>query len=272
MFGFFINTQILIILNGNHIDKRSEIVKNYYFKKVKAIVIVILIIIEIAFSQNRAFLLHLNSIGSTENKPTQLYKNMVFLGTNYSQFTTTDGIGKIGLNFGYYRQSRIWKQFYLNYGIMYTNKKLDLINKKIRWSDVHYYCERTDIHLNYNILELNLMGSYSFRLTENIIISPVIGIGYGAFFYPKSKIGASELIYQNEPVEDYDYRMAFTDGPLIFFNSQSIYHCGIKASIEKYYMMLNYTNYPETLESIGSIDLVLNEKINSFNILLGIYF
>jgi len=66
--------------------------------------------------------------------------------------------------------------------------------------------------------------------------------------------------------------MAFTDGPLIFFNSQSIYHCGIKASIEKYYMMLNYTNYPETLESIGSIDLVLNEKINSFNILLGIYF
>ena len=36
--------------------------------------------------------------------------------------------------------------------------------------------------------------------------------------------------------------------------------------------MLNYTNYPETLESIGAIDLVLNEKINSFNILLGIYF
>jgi len=205
-------------------------------------------------------------------QPEKIYKNMVFFGANYSQFTTTDGIGKTSINFGYYRQSRIWKQFYLNYGIMYTNKKLDLINKKIRWSDVHYYCEKTDIHLNYNILELNLLGSYSFQLTENIIISPVIGIGSGIFFRPKSKIGASELIYQNEPVEDYDYRFALTDGPPIVFNSGRIYHLGLKVSIKRYFGMLNYTSYLKMLSSAGIGDLILDEKINSFNGILGVYF
>ncbi|MDD5765932.1 MAG: hypothetical protein PHW79_06790 [Candidatus Marinimicrobia bacterium] len=202
----------------------------------------------------------------------KIYKNMVFLGANHSQFTTTGGIGKTGINFGYYRQSRIWKHFYLNYGIMYTNKKLDLINKKIRWSDVHYYSERTDIHLNYNILELNLLGSYSFHLTENIFINPVIGIGCGIFFHPKSKIGASKLIYQNEPVEDYDYRMAFTDGPPIIFNSGQVNHFGLEVTIKRYFGMLIYSNYSKILSSAGIGDLILDEKINSFNGVLGVYF
>jgi len=155
---------------------------------------------------------------------------------------------------------------------MYTNKKLDLINKKIRWSDVHSYSERTDIHLNYNILELNLLGSYSFQLTENIIISPVIGIGSGLFFRPKSNIDASESIYQNDPVEDYDYRLAITDGPPVVFNSGWINHLGLKVSIKRYFGMMNYTNYLKMLSSAGAIDLILNEKIHSLNILVGLYF
>ncbi|HOD62246.1 MAG TPA: hypothetical protein PKG96_09130 [Bacilli bacterium] len=208
-----------------------------------------------------------------ENKEGTKYKNMVFLGGNYSQFKTTDGVGKTGMNFGYYRQSRIWKRFYLNYGIMYTNKKLDLINKKIRWSDVHYYSERVDIHLNYNILELNALVSCKFQPTEKMFISPIIGVGHAIFFKPESEIhGGSHAIYQDEPVEEYDYRFAFTDGPPIIYNSGNIIHFGLKGAYKRYFSILTYTNYLKMLPSAGTGDLILNEKISSYNFLLGIYF
>lgn len=209
---------------------------------------------------------------NTEVDTSKIFKNMVFLGCNYSQFKTTDGVGKIGLNFGYFRQSRIWKQFYLNYGIIYTNKKLDLLDKKIRWSDEHSYSENCDIHLDYNILELNILGSYAFRATKVMFINPIIGTGYALFFSPRSNIDASESIYQNNPVEDYDYRMAFTDGPPVVFNSGRINLLGFKVSIKQYYVMMNYTNYLKMLPSAGTVDLILNEKIHSFNVLIGVYF
>jgi len=202
----------------------------------------------------------------------KIFKNMVFFGGNYSQFTTTDGVGKSGMNFGFYRQSNLWKKFSLNYGIMYTKKRLDLLDKKIRLSDEYSYSENSDIHLDYNILELNILGSYAFRATEEMFINPIIGIGYALFFSPRSNIDASESIYQDNPVEDYDYRMAFTDGPPVVFNSGWINHLGLKVSIKQYYVMMTYTNYLKMLPSAGKGDLILNEKIHSFNVLIGVYF
>ena len=207
-----------------------------------------------------------------KNSPQDSWKYTVFLGGNYSQFTTTDGVGKSGMNLGFYWQFRFWKKFSLHYGIMYTNKRLNLLDKKIRWSDEHSYSEGSDIYLNYNIFELNVLGSYTFQLTENIFISPIIGIGSGLFFRPRSNIDAGESIIQNDPVEDYDYRLAFTDGPPVVFNSGWINHLGLKVSIKQYFGMLTYTNYLKMLSSAGTGDLILNEKIHSFNVLIGVYF
>jgi len=57
---------------------------------------------------------------------------MFFIGGNYSELTKTKCRGKTGLNVGYYRRSHILKQLSLNYGINYTKKRIDLLNKKIR--------------------------------------------------------------------------------------------------------------------------------------------
>jgi len=36
--------------------------------------------------------------------------------------------------------------------------------------------------------------------------------------------------------------------------------------------MMTYTNYLKMLPSAGKGDLILNEKIHSFNVLIGVYF
>jgi len=197
---------------------------------------------------------------------------MVFFGGNYSQFRTTNGVAKSGMNFGYYRQSHLCKQLSLAYGIMYTKKRIDLLDKKIRWSYEYEYSDGADIHLNYNILEFNVLGSYAFQLNENVFISTVIGVGYAIFFRARSDIDASDVIMQNDPVEDYDYACAFTDlGPAIMLNSGWIKHLGIKVSMNRCYGMLIYTNYNKRLGAAGTTDLKLGEKIHSFNVVVGIY-
>lgn len=210
---------------------------------------------------------------NTENKAGKKYKNLAFLGKNYSQLITTKGVDKVSVNFGYYRKSHLWKQLYINYGIMYSNKKMNLLKKKIRSSEEHEYYENCDIKLSFNILELNIIGGYDFNMSNNISFSPLIGVGHAIFFKPESEIHCgSHAIYQDEPVEEYDYRFAVTDGPTIIYNSGNIIHFGLKGSYKRYFIILTYTNYLKTLPSAGVGDLILNEKISSYNFLLGIYF
>lgn len=205
-------------------------------------------------------------------KGTPKYRNMIFIGSNYSELTTTKGKGKTGLNVGYYRKSHILKQLSFNYGINYTKKRIDLFNKKIRWSDEYSYSKKANIHLNYNIFELNILANYFFTLNENISIGPVVGVGYAFFPASRSEIDAGENLMQDEPVEEYDYKCGFTDGPPIITNSGQIYHLGTNILIGKYFGMLTYTNYIRTLSSAGVSDIILDEKIHSINMLFGIYF
>jgi len=225
---------------------------------------------------------------------------MFLTGGNFSQFTTANCEGRIGINLGYYRQLYIWKQLSLNYGFMYSKRRIDLLNKKIRLSDGYSYSEKADIYLDYNIFELNILANYSFLLNKNISIGPVVGVGYAFFpasnseidagenlmqdigpvvgvgyaFFPasNSEIDAGENLMQDEPVEDYDYRCGFTDGPPIITNSGQIYHLGTYILIGKYFGMLTYTSYMKILSSAGVSDIILDEKLHSVNMLIGIYF
>jgi len=207
-----------------------------------------------------------------DKKEYNKYRNMTFLGGNYSQLITTKGENKISFNFGYYRISHLWKQLHINYGFMYSKKKMALNNKKIRSSYVFEYYENCDINIIFNILELNIIGGYNFKIGDNISICPLIGAGHSIFFKPESEIQRGQGISQNEPVEEYDYEFAFTDGPPIVNNSGTINHFGFIASYRQYFGMLTYTNYLKTLSSAGALDLILNERISSINVLMGVYF
>jgi hypothetical protein len=197
---------------------------------------------------------------------------MAFFGSNYSQFTTTTGEIKTGLNFGYYRSRYLWKRLFINYGLLYTSKNIDLLNKKIRSSDEYSYYENCDIELRFNVLEFNLFTGYAFKINDYIFLSPLAGIGQSIFFKPSSEIKRGETHYQDKPVEDYDYYFAFTDGPLIIYNSGFINHIGFKLSYKQWFGLCYYTNYVKKLSSAGVGDLVLNERINSINFLIGFYF
>jgi len=211
-------------------------------------------------------------LGRSENFFRLKYKNMVFIGSNYSQLTTTTSVIKPGLNFGYYRSENLWKRLFINYGALYTSKNIDLLDKKIRSSYEYSYYENCDIDLRFNVLEFNLLAGYSFKINDNIYLSPFVGIGQSVFFKPASEIQRGETFYQDEPVEDYDYHFALTDGPPIIFNSGGINHIGSMLSYKRWFGLCYYTNYSKKLSSAGIGDLVLNEKINSINLIAGFYF
>jgi len=208
---------------------------------------------------------------SLDNNSSVNKKYTISFGINYSNFSTTDGIGKIGLKLEGYKIKRINRFLILQYGIGYANKKVTQLDKKIR-SDPPDDSDliTSDIHNNFHFLTLNGLIKLKVLKKDNMSFNMIAGIGYSINIYCQTKIDWKSQKYIGYPFnEEYDYQFAFEGGAPIFNNSGWVYHIGCGFGLKKYNLDVLFTHHKNGIEQAKSL-LYINEGLYSISILFGV--
>jgi len=209
-------------------------------------------------------------------KPEFLFgkRHQISLGLNYSDYTTTNGNGQTGLNLSIYRETKLLNRLSIKYGICYSNKKIDLKNKRIRsdsFSGGMKLYNAEVIHCNHHIFELNLFLDYQLLKMGNFSLSPLFGGGYAYYFGSSTELNIKSTEYADKPVENYDYEYANEPYPIFLLNSGWIIHTGMIFKINRYHMDIYYSHYLYPFERANST-LMMHEKLHSLNLSFGISF
>lgn len=197
-------------------------------------------------------------------------KYTVSLGTNYSNFSTTDGVGKLGICIGFYKNKDLNRFFTLQYGLSYNNKKVSLINKKIRSDDftggLTLYTR--DIINNYNYTGINGILRYYIIRKEFFSLNALIGFGY-VINFNGTEMKNKSVSYSDTPFLEYDYRYANEPYTPLFPKSGFGFQSGIGIDIIKYSFDIFYTYHPYKIERATEM-LLFGEKLYSISFMFGL--
>ena len=204
------------------------------------------------------------------------FKNSVIMGLNHSQCFSSKEIGKTSFNLGYYRRKNLWNNLYLKYGLNYADIKMDILDIDIYnlFEDDMIHRD-TDIHINYDIFELNLFVEYLISVNKSFSLAPLIGLGYAQFTYFLNNTG-----YDWGEPDDYDLSIdiiegvaSYTDANSDITNSGFIIHAGIGLIFDRYHCDITYSHHLKHIQSLRIIDLV-DRWINLYtlNLDFGYYF
>lgn len=208
-----------------------------------------------------------------EKESTANRKYSIMYGINYSNYITTDGQGNTGTYLGFYRKREIGRSFGLKYGVTYTIKTPDLLDKKLLSEDgMSLYT--SDILGNFHFIEFSSIISYNIVSRQLFRIEPFFGIGYALNIRHAGDVRRKSVIESDDhqPFESYDYRYAdFSPFPL-HRNKGYIYHGGIEIEKGRFIIDLFYSYHlfylmvAESRVSLGDP----GEKLHSVALVFGI--
>jgi len=204
------------------------------------------------------------------------FKNSVIIGLNHSQCFSSKEIGKTSFNLGYYRRKNLWNNLYLKYGLNYADIKMDILDIDIYnlFEDDMIHRD-TDIHINYDIFELNLFVEYLIYTNKSFSLAPLVGLGYGQFTYFLNNTGYDwgEHDYYDVSIDNIEGVASYTDANSDIVNSGFIIHAGIGLIFDRYHCDITYSNHLKHIQSLHIVDLV-DRWINLYtlNLEFGYYF
>ncbi|MEA2077563.1 MAG: hypothetical protein U9O95_06050 [Candidatus Marinimicrobia bacterium] len=157
-----------------------------------------------------------DGVDSQNDIPSQntYYKNTVLVGLNHSQLFSNKEVRKTSFNLGYYRRNNIWDNLYLKYGLKYTDIKMDFLDVDIYNLHEDDMIHRdTDIHINYDIFELNLFVEYLIYMNKSFSLAPLVGLGYAQFTYLFNNTGYDwgEHDVYDESIDQIEGIASYTD-------------------------------------------------------------
>jgi hypothetical protein len=204
------------------------------------------------------------------------YKNTVIIGLNHSQFFSNNEIGKTSFNLGYYRRKNVCNNLYIKYGLKYADIKMDILDIDIYNLFEDDMIDRdTDIHVNYDIFELNLFAEYLIYTNKSFSLAPLVGLGYAQFTYFLNNTGYDwgEHDYYDESLDNIEGVASYTDSNSDIINSGFIIHAGIGLIFDQYHCDITYSHHLKHIQSIGIVDMV-DRWINLYtlNLDFGYYF
>jgi hypothetical protein len=204
------------------------------------------------------------------------YKNTIFIGLNHSQLFANNEIGKTSFNLGYYRRNNLMDNLYIKYGLKYADIKMDILDIDIYNLHEDDMIHRdTDIHVNYDVFELNLFFEYLISKNKSFSLAPLVGLGYAQFTYFLNNTGYDwgEHDYYDESIDNIEGVASYTDANLDFINSGFILHAGMSLICDRYHCDITYSNHLKHIQSLHIIDLTDRwMNLYTLNLELGYYF
>ena len=204
------------------------------------------------------------------------FKNSFFIGVNRSQLFSNDEIGKTSFDFGYYRHKKLWNNLYLKFGLKYADIKMDILDMDIyNLFEDDMIHRNTDIHINYDIFELNLFVEYLINTNKSFSLRPLIGLGYAQFTYFLNNTGYDwgEHDYYDESIDNIEGVASYTDANSDFVNSGFIIHAGMSLIFDRYNCDIIYSNHLKHIQSLHIVDLTDRWiNLNTLNLEFGYYF
>ena len=204
------------------------------------------------------------------------YKNTIIIGLNHSQLFSNNEIGKTSFNLGYYRRKNVCNNLYIKYGLKYTDIKMDILDIDIyNLFEDNMIHRDTDIHINYDIFELNLFVEYLIFVNKSFSLAPLVGLGYAQFtyFFDNTGYDWGEHDDYDESIDNIEGVASYTDANSDIVNSGLIIHAGIDLIFNRYHYGITYTRHLKHIQSMGVVDMMDNWiNLYTLNLEIGYYF
>jgi len=205
-----------------------------------------------------------------KNLYSHFFENLhIAIGSNYSDFYTTNGTAKISPSVLIVKERLIHQRFSLQYGIVYNKSKLYLKNKRIIDDYCRVYLQIADIKADFHLFEPMGLLNVDVLSNDKYKIKIYAGLGYSINFDIVTNIHIRSDTTYNTPVTDYDYCYLFEGRPALLANSGFVYHIGTGMCFSRFIGKIIYSYYQHPFNRIG-YQIYFGERLQMIQILLGI--
>jgi len=203
----------------------------------------------------------------------------IAIGSNYTKFRTINSEPEFGYSFGIFRQGIEQARTNIQFGFTIHKRNISMSDKIIQfhsnqYNDIRKPTLKSDLYSSILNLEFNLILKYNLFSISNFKFYPNVGIGYS--MYNRVNTIDSNTI-EVDDTKNHDFIYGDFSGLFSFINSSGwVNYIGLSIIKNKYALDIYYSKYNNIFHhsgfSIPNNNMILDEKIHSLNLMLGICF
>lgn len=193
----------------------------------------------------------------------------ISIGANRTDFTTIKGKAGYGYSYGGSREIPVTRGFFIESGIMLSDRKTFLENIIIRpefETDSLFYA---DVKSSLKPVEIYLLSNITLIKSNNYQIAALAGGGYGFFNIVNSEISKKNSVPDQQ--SNWELEIGDYSSPMDEINDGGwIAYYGFRLSVRKLDVDLYFSDYLYRFYK-GTSYLVLDQKIRSLNLILALH-